>query len=292
MGDVRQSPEWARFMVSLGWEAGKLSSGYVYSKRLPLIGSILKIPKIGPDIDFAHLEKLSKEKRVLFTKIEPDVLDTDSAVKRALEKNGFQSDRWSLQPTKTLVVGLTPSQEEILARMEKDTRYSIRAAAKRGVKVEKTNDLEIFWRLYSETSKRGSFWITRKEAETLWKVFNETGKAALLIAYYDNEPLAASFLLFHEKTAYYYHAASSGKRRDLFATYYVVWQSLLEAKKRGCTRFDLMGIADSRIPSTRSWGGFTHFKRGFGGEEVTYLGSFIKVYNPILKPIFWLNKLF
>ena len=64
------------------------------------------------------------------------------------------------------------------------------------------------------------------------------------------------------------------------------------AKKRGIKIFDFEGIIDPRIKATRRWHGFTHFKRGFGGEEVTYLGSFIKFYNPVIKLIFSLNRFF
>jgi lipid II:glycine glycyltransferase (peptidoglycan interpeptide bridge formation enzyme) len=47
-------------------------------------------------------------------------------------------------------------------------------------------------------------------------------------------------------------------------------------KKKGCKLLDLEGIYDPRNPVTKRWRGFTLFKRGFGGREVEYIGSFVK----------------
>lgn len=47
------------------------------------------------------------------------------------------------------------------------------------------------------------------------------------------------------------------------------------AKKRGCKIFDFEGIYDERFPN-KSWLGFTHFKKSFGGYEVSYPGTYTK----------------
>lgn len=296
MADIRQSSSWANFMENLGWESFPLitdkSSSFAYVRKLPLIGSLVKIPKVSTPIPLSKIESLAKEKKALFVKLEPDCYLGDQATLTELRGKGFVEDTWSLQPTKTIVIDISASPDEILSKMEKDTRYSIRAAEKRGVESHVTQDLEIFWKLYEETSKRGRFWIMRKELEELWKAFSKENKATIIFARFAGEPLAAAFLLFEGKTAYYYHAASSAEHRQVYATYSVVWKSILEAKKRGCHYFDLMGIEDSRISSTKNWAGFSHFKRGFGGDEKIYLGSFIKFYNPVMKILFTLNRFF
>jgi lipid II:glycine glycyltransferase (peptidoglycan interpeptide bridge formation enzyme) len=55
----------------------------------------------------------------------------------------------------------------------------------------------------------------------------------------------------------------------------MVWYGILWGKKRGAKMFDFEGIYDSRFPN-KSWLGFTHFKKSFGGKEVEYPGCFVK----------------
>ncbi len=291
MSDFRQSDLWVSFMKDLGWSDLHIGSGqHAFKKNLGFLGSIVKISRLEPPFDFKKIDHLAKNHRALFVKLEPQANEKDTNLKNLLLQAGYWQDRWSLQPTKTIVVNLKPAQEEILTSFEKDTRNCVRAAEKRGVQVEKSQDINLFWELYSQTAKRGHFWARREEIESLWRTFQD--QACILIAKYQEQPLAASLLVFHDKIGYYYHAGSLSQQRQLYATYAVVWQSILESKERGCESFDFVGVTDPRIPSTKSWSGFSHFKRGFGGQEVTYLGSFVKVYNPFLRPLFWLARFF
>ncbi len=71
---------------------------------------------------------------------------------------------------------------------------------------------------------------------------------------------------------------STAKGRHDCATNLVVWEGMLEGKRRGCRWFDFDGVRDERYRYTKdeNWDGITRFKVGFGGEEVTYLGTYIK----------------
>jgi len=57
---------------------------------------------------------------------------------------------------------------------------------------------------------------------------------------------------------------------------------MLEGKRRGCRWFDFDGLYDERYQPTEAWQGFTRFKLGFGGQETTYMGSYVKRW-PFLK---------
>ena len=84
-------------------------------------------------------------------------------------------------------------------------------------------------------------------------------------------------------TIYYQMNGSTEKGRQEFAPYTVVWEGMLEGKRRGCRWFDFDGIFDERFAKAqKKWKGFSRFKTGFGGVEVTYLGSFSKWF-PFLK---------
>ncbi len=290
MTDVRQSPLWQSYLEKIGWRGTALGQQRAYIRKI-FFGSIIKIPRVNPPILFAEIDHLAKKEKVFFVKLEPNVTGEDKGLIEKLGANGFVEENWSLQSTKTITIDLTSAEEDLLAKMEKDTRYSIRKSEREGVKVEKANDFEAFLKLHQETARRQKFWVSSGDSKALWKALPDENKA-LLLANKDGKVLAGAFLIFFEEVAYYYEAGSSSYRRDLLAPYLVVWEAMKVAKKKGCKKFDFEGIEDSRIPATKDWGGFTHFKKGFGGKEVTYLGSFIKIYNPVVKLIFLLNNFF
>ena len=321
--DIRQSSSWAKYLEELGWQAVELTSNFfVYFKPIPFLGATIKIPRALLPIPFKEIDQLAVDKNAFFVKLEPKIETAESNVNNILsllKTNGYTNDRWALNPTHTIQIDLTKNEDELLAAMEKDTRYSIRLAAKRGVEVKQTNDIEQFKNLYFATAKRKGFWPAKRELEALWKVFSKEKVAAILTAFYNDEALASTLLLyFHNKEGHlgakatqdaripklmskansfsymasYYHAASSEKHREVMAPYLLLWESMRFLKKKGCAVFDLEGIHDPRIPSTKGWKGFTLFKKGFGGREVEYLGSFVKYYKLWSKILFLPTRFF
>ncbi len=75
--------------------------------------------------------------------------------------------------------------------------------------------------------------------------------------------------------AYYWQAFTGTFGRKNQTQYKIVWEGVLWAKKKGVKVFDFEGIYDERFPN-KSWRGFTHFKKSFGGYEVEYPGAFVK----------------
>jgi lipid II:glycine glycyltransferase (peptidoglycan interpeptide bridge formation enzyme) len=294
--DIRQSNLWAKYLEELGWQTVALTPNFfVYLKKIPFLGATIKIPRAVLPIPFKDLDKLATDKNAFFVKLEPKVETSESSVKNIaslLKTNGYESDRWAFNPLRTIQIDLTKSEEELFANLEKDTRYNVRLAARRGVAVKQTNDLEAFKNLYFTTAKRKGFWPAKKELETLWQIFSKNDAAHILTAFYKNEPLAATLLLHAGKTGLYYHAASADKHREVMAPYFLLWQAMRFLKRKGCPVFDLEGIVDPRIPSTKNWKGFTLFKKGFGGREVEYLGSFTKYYKLWSKILFWPTRFF
>lgn len=295
MTDIRQSPFWALFMRELQWEALKVGEKgreqYVYVKKVPLIGSLLKSPRLTLPIPFDEIDALAKAKQVSFAKIEPNVPSSDKKLLGQLKENNFSFDRFSLQPTKTIVIDLRKSEEDLLSQMEKDTRYSVRASQRRGIRVVKSLDLNRFLKLYRQTAKRKHFWIPEKDLATLWDIFSNEGKGFILIAEWNKTDIAGCLILHYDKKAYYYHAASLPSYKEFFAPYLLIWEAMLHAQKLNLKELDLEGIYDHRVPATKKWQGFSHFKKGFRGEEVELIGSFVKTYNPIFNAFQRLSNL-
>jgi lipid II:glycine glycyltransferase (peptidoglycan interpeptide bridge formation enzyme) len=93
----------------------------------------------------------------------------------------------------------------------------------------------------------------------------------LLIAYNDQTPLAAMFLVISSHRATYLYGASSGIHRELMPTYALQWKAIQIAKAMHCMEYDFFGISPNADPSHPMYGLY-RFKRGFGGNIFHHLG--------------------
>lgn len=102
----------------------------------------------------------------------------------------------------------------------------------------------------------------------------------LYIAEYEGKIITANIVLFFGNTATYMHGASDNEHRSAMAPYLLQWQTILDAKKTDCTRYDLGGIKTA--PNDNSWSGITKFKSGFspGIKPIQFPGC----YDIIVKP--------
>ena len=84
----------------------------------------------------------------------------------------------------------------------------------------------------------------------------------------------------HDYT-YYWQGFTNKEGRTSLSQYTLLYQGILWAKKICCRVFDFEGIYDERFPN-KSWLGFTHFKKSFGGKEVNFPGCYTKLRFPYL----------
>lgn len=295
--DLRQSDEWAEYVSRLGWRVEKVGKVKIFIRKLPLIGSVIKIqrPSVVPPVE--EIDEIARKHRALFVKLEPGLNEelriSTSSGSSNLMNQGFEEDSWTLLPTRTIHIDLTSSEEEIFARFSKDARYSIRKVQKLGVvvvcKAWPFVNLHIFHQFLREIGKRKKFYVAPfKYLKAKVEAFKN--KSALIFARHGSEVLAGALILFHDDVAYYHHAAASPEGRELLAAYSIVWEAIKLAKKKGCHTLDLEGIYDQRYKVCRRLKTLSVFKRKFGGEEITFPGSFVRYYNPVIKLIFKLTS--
>ena len=91
----------------------------------------------------------------------------------------------------------------------------------------------------------------------------------LLIGYAGAVPVTGCLVLMAGTTAFYLVAATGEDGRKVSAAYAMVWQLLGLLKARGIGCFDFGGLS----PASSAMAGVDHFKRGFGGQVVEYLGE-------------------
>jgi lipid II:glycine glycyltransferase (peptidoglycan interpeptide bridge formation enzyme) len=95
----------------------------------------------------------------------------------------------------------------------------------------------------------------------------------LLVAEHDGKIIAGNIVSFFGDMATYIHGGSSDEKRNVMAPYLLQWQAIKIAKEKNLKYYDFNGINE------RLWPGVTRFKKGFGGEEVNYPGTFDLIFN-------------
>ena len=297
---VLQSYEWGQFKARYGWATLRLlfeekgavrAAACILRRKFPYLPvCIMYVPK-GPALDYSDqqllplvleaLEDVARRYRAIFIKMDPDVGLEDpgspsAQVISALEKRGWRLSSEQIQFRNTLLLDLTPEEGELLKAMRSKTRYNVRLAGRRGVRVRlgKVADLPPFYEMYAETSDRDDF-IIRPFAyyRHAWQSFMEAGLAQLFVAVYQDQLLAGLILFRFGEKVWYMYGASRDMHRDLMPNHLLQWEAMRWAKAQGCTVYDLWGAPDVLDESDPLWGVY-RFKEGFGGQFVRHIGAY------------------
>ena len=209
-----------------------------------------------------EIQKRAKKKGIMFLRWDP-LYPRQKKEKRVVKSI-------DIQPSRTLVLDLTSSEGELMADMHQKTRYNIRLAFRKGVKVREAKggeDLEEFWRIMEDTARRDGFRLHPKQHyERMLETDPEMLR--LFLAEYDGRVVAGNIVSFFGDTVTYVHGASDIEYRKVMAPYALQWHSMEKGKEWGYKYYDLYGIDKNK------WPGVTRFKKGFGGREVELPGTY------------------
>ena len=176
-----------------------------------------------------------------------------------------EESKHRIQPQKTLVRDISNNKEDILNSFEEGTRYSVRYSGRKGVEIKcgkNDEDLDAFFQLLNKTEDRQDF---KSFSEDYFRELLATINSDLFLALSkEGEVVASTIFGYFGKMATSLHSAFDYEKRKLRATSLIRYEAILEAKKKGCEKFDAWGIDEEKMP------GVTKFKKGFGGEEVIY----------------------
>ena len=149
-----------------------------------------------------------------------------------------------------------------------------------------------YFKMVQGTGRRKDFYVQPMvDFEEKVKIF---GKECHLVLSFDGEGelLSGKFYLCHGDMVLYSTGGTSEKGLKTKAGYELLWKSILYFKGLGYRVLDLEGRDDLRFKdATKNWGGFSHFKEKFGGEDVEFPHPYIKYFNPVLKFFSKLMKL-
>ncbi len=310
LAHVLQTRAWAAVKARFGWQPephvwhddrGRvIAAAMLLRRRLPWPGgSVLYAPK-GPLLRSWHraawrervladLARYARDTGALFLKIDPDVVvgtgipgtataretAVGQAVRALLARRGWRFSAEQVQFRNTVCLDLRPDEAALLAAMKQKTRYNIRLAARKGVRVRsgQQEDLPLLYRMYAETAARDGFLI-RPQAYylTAWQTMMEADLAEPLIAEVEGEAVAGLILFRFAGRAYYFYGMSTGRHRNKMPSYALQWKAIRRAKAAGCRWYDFWGAPDTFQESDRMWGVF-RFKMGFGAQVVRTLGA-------------------
>lgn len=290
-----QSPAYGSFYEHMGEEASiygiydnhALLGGALVLSTHAKRGNYLYIP-YGPVLDVKRVEGMAAQKKVLraffsylkakakkrgydFIKVSPFFAET-TEWKQFFSDVGFRPAPLHALAETTCLLDLTPSENVLLSGMKKNHRNLIRRCQREGVVVKmKTSDdaLARFNTMHDEVVKRHKFRrFPKVYIEKEFHAFAREGEAVIFEAYLPDGRLdASSIIMFFGTMANYRHSASLNLNKKIPTSYLIQWSAIQEAKKRGCTTYNLWGIAPNDAQKHHPFYGITHFKKGFGGKQ-------------------------
>lgn len=237
------------------------------------------------------LKVTAREQGAIAVKLEPRlaVADPATALFGSLPDVVRLPD--TLQVGQTRIVPIA-DDETMFAGFDKDTRYSIRRAVREGVEVWVFDDaddlrpIDDLHALVEETQRRAGFPMPPlKRYRIAWHALAKAGRAAILEARRGGDLLASGMLVVEGDRSFYLF---SGSRREApgepkrYASYALQWGMLQLARQHGVRLHDLWGIAPHDAGPDHPWYGVGLFKKGFGGHEVTWAGSWDVIVDPAL----------
>jgi len=296
-GHIYQSYEWGEFKRGLGWKPVRLvierdgavvGLGQFLCWGTPFVSGKLFYSTKGPWLPwddeeavatfFKGVQTAARREGAHTIKIEPEVVEGRERVAALLSDLGFRKFRWDLNFKATMILDLSPSEEDLLANMKGKTRYNIRLAARKGVVVVEDDSPEArgrFWRMLEETAVRDGFVLRRRPEYqfALWQAMYDADRAHLFFAEHDGIRLAGMLIYTFGRKYWYALGASTGERRNVMPTYLLQWEVMRWAKARGLDQYDMVGMptVDNLNEGDPLWGVY-RFKAGFGGGVADFIG--------------------
>jgi lipid II:glycine glycyltransferase (peptidoglycan interpeptide bridge formation enzyme) len=286
--------EWGELRGEFGWEPLRIAVGddprrppaaaaQVLLRRVPALGWRIGYVPRGPvghlddaavrDALFSALRSLARAENVATVKVDPEAT-VKSPFGAALMAPPWR-DASKVQPPRTRIVDLAPSQDELRAAMKKKHRQYVSKAERGGVIVERlkgsadgataTAALDDFYRIYAHTAERAGFVArARHYYQRVWELFAPSGHASLSFAVKDGERMATLFHFMVGDRAAEAFGGMTDAGADARANYLLKWEAIAGFKRDGFASYDMWGLAT---------GGIAQFKEGFGGQQVDYVGA-------------------
>ncbi len=300
-GSYLQLTGWAQVKAVNGWAAHRIASdgigaqvlvrrpsplpwGFAYAPRGP-VARAWSEQEIGDVTERIRTDLPRAAGRVSHVRIDPEIEldgphDPDGSLRRALRAAGWRPAP-PIQPASTRVIDLGPEEDVLWGDLRKKWRQYVNKARSAGVVVvdAEGDRLGEFYRIYRDTADRAGFLIRTEGAyRDVWEAYRPAGRARLLFAQTaDGEPLATLFLVRCGPRVVEPYGGMTQAGAENRANYLLKWEAIRSSREGGATSYDLWGLAT---------GGIAHFKTGFGGREVRYIGAWDLVLDRVGRSVY------
>jgi len=233
--------------------------------------------------------KIAKRTGITFVRLDSPGLNDIPGVKSVPNHLAVTA---SLQPRTEWLLNISGSQDDIWMGMHKHARYNVRLAERANAKIEffapSEAPLHTIFTLMETTAGRDSFSIQSQKyyEAVLQSIAGDEGFVALCTI--DGKPAAIGLFAAYDRMAHYVFAGSSNDFRKIAPPYYLMWNAILESRRRRWHTLNFGGIADE-VKGVHL-AGVTGFKKRFGGYEVTHSNPVDLVYNRPKYAVFSLYK--
>ena len=311
-----QSPEWTK--VKTEWknefiivkdENGNIKGTMsILLRKTPIFGRYIMYAPRGFVCDVHDKETLkkltekateiAKKYKAFIFRLDPDVLQSDEEFKNIIKELGYKTKKnikdinQVIQPKYVFRLDVkNKTEEELLKSFESKTRYNIRLATKKGVttRVGTRDDLKIFYDIMKTTGSRDDFFI--RPLSYFQKIYDSMGPehVRLIIAEYENEPIAAVLPILYGNKVWYLYGGSSNKHRNLMPNYLLQWEMIKWALENKCDWYDFRGVSGFKSENDPQYGVYK-FKKGFNPVFMEFIDEMYIVYNPFINAIFNFTK--
>jgi len=305
-----QTSLWAQVKATLGWEPVRLlvtrdeqivAGAQILLRRLPLVGTIgfiSKGPVVGPadpalaEFVVQAVQRVARDRGIRHLTVQP--ADNGQELAQRLCSAGFQPGSTSVAPTATLLLDVTKDEDVLLAEMSTKTRYNVRLAARKGIRVREgdAQDLHRYYQILTATGQRQGFSPYPERYFTeMWRVLHPHGYINLLLAEYAGDVVSAQLVIAFRDTVINKLSVWSGQHGNRRPNEALQWASIQWAKARGYRYYDFEGInrtaaealvQNEPLPDALKQS-VTSFKLGFGGEAALFPTAYDYVPNPLLR---------
>ena len=305
--NFQQSLEWAKVkdhwknevVLAQGNNGEIEGSVSVLIRKIPFFGNFMYSSR-GPVCDIHDervlsqltegIRELAKRYHAFVFVIEPDIKSSDQEYREISKRLGYsikdnaKNFREEIQPRYVFRLDLKgKTEDEIFKALHQKTRYNIRLAKKKGVVVREGSreDLKDFHKIMVTTGQRDGFII--RPLSYFEKMYDElvpNGHMKVMMAYYEDKPIAGIIPIIYGNKVWYLYGASSNEHRNLMPNYLLQWTMIQYAIENGFEMYDFRGVSgvvDEHHPQY----GLYRFKKGFGGKFTEFLGEIYIPYKPL-----------
>lgn len=294
-------------IVSLDKKNEIRGSALVLARKIPFLKhSLLYCPR-GPIIDkkadlyntlndlLIGINQIAKERKAFVLKADPAIVENEE-INEVLKKfnitvHNNNKNFSGIQPQNVCVLDIEKrTEEEIFNSFHSKTRYNIRLAERKGVKIRKgtISDLESFYKIMLETAKRDNF--KTRTFLYFYNLLTETSlfeeNVELFIAEYEDKIISGGIFVKYGNQMEYLYGANSNEYRNVMASYLLQWEMIKYAKKENLKLYNFGGISGEIDNENNPLYGIYRFKKGFDTQIITYMGEWNVVFNPVINSIY------